>query len=54
MSVLDDLGFESVTQAILLHFQIVPGLKVEPKPLACTEEPGKPTGGIRGYIPLSM
>ena len=54
MSILDNFGFETVSKAVLFHFQIVPSLKVQPKPLACTEEPGKPQGGIRGYIPLPM
>src|SRR5436305_4117520 len=54
MSVLDDFGFETISKAVFFHFQIVSGLKVEPEPLACTEEPGKPQSRIRGDIPLAM
>jgi hypothetical protein len=54
VSVLDDFGFETVSKAVFFYFEIVAGLKVEPKPLARTEEPGKPQGRIRGYIPLAM
>ena len=51
---LDDLCFESVSKAILFHFQIVSGLKIQPKSLTCTKEPGKPQSGIRGYAPLPV
>jgi len=54
MSMLYDFCFESVSKAVLFHFQIVSGLKIQPKPLACTEEPGKSQGSIRGYVPLPM
>jgi hypothetical protein len=54
MSVLCDFGFEAVSKAVLFHFQIVSGLKIQPEPLACAEEPGKPQGSIRGDIPLPM
>jgi hypothetical protein len=54
MSVLDDFGFETISKAVFFHFQIISGLKVEPEPLACTEEPGKPQSRIRGDIPLAV
>jgi hypothetical protein len=54
MSILDDFCFESVSKAVLFHFQIVSGLKIQPKSLTCTEEPGKSQGSIRGYVPLPM
>src|SRR5437016_4962627 len=54
MSVLDDFGFETISKTVLFHFQLVSGLKVEPEPLACTKEPGKPQSRIRGDIPLAM
>jgi hypothetical protein len=54
MSILDDFCFESVSKAVLFHFQIVSSLKIQPKSLTCTEEPGKSQGSIRGYAPLPM
>jgi hypothetical protein len=54
VSVLDDFGFETISKTVFFHLQIVSGLKIEPEPLACTEEPGKPQSRIRGNIPLAM
>jgi hypothetical protein len=54
MSMLDDFCFESVSKAILFQFQIVSGLKIQPKSLACTKEPGKPQSSTRGYAPLPV
>jgi hypothetical protein len=51
---LDDFCFESVSKAILLQFQIVSGLKIQPKSLTCTEEPGKPQSSTRSYAPLPV
>ena len=51
---LDDFCFESVSKAIFFHFQIVSGLKIQPKSLACTEEPGKPQRSTRSYAPLPV
>ena len=51
---LDDFCFESVSKAIFFNFQIVSGLKIQPKSLACTEEPGKPQSRIRGDVPFAM
>jgi hypothetical protein len=50
MGILDDFFFESVSKAILFCFQIVSGLKIQPEPLACTEESGQSEGGIRGDL----
>jgi hypothetical protein len=54
MSILDDFCFESVSKAILFHLQIISSLKIQPKSLACAEEPGKPQGSISGYVPPPM
>src|SRR5579885_3332795 len=54
MSVPDDLGFEPVSKAVFFYFDIVSGLKIEPKPLARPKETGKPQGRVRGDVPLAM
>jgi hypothetical protein len=54
MSVSDNLGFETVSQAVFFHLEIVSGLQVEPKSLACAKKPREPQGRIRSYVPLPM
>jgi hypothetical protein len=53
MSVFYDLCLQPVSQAVLFHLQVIPGLKVQPEPFTRTEKPGKTQSGVCSDVPLT-